>query len=138
MELTWTPALNIGHDTIDQQHVELFGLFDEFIDGSARGEAKDTLIVLHDRLKEYAEVHFNEEEALMQQANYPKLAQHKRAHDTFRNRLAEIRQQINVQGPTLMALIETNKALVSWLVNHVKEVDQQFGQYLKDNSRYLQ
>lgn len=134
MEITWTPALRIGHDIIDEQHVQLFGLFDELVDGSTRGEAKETLIVLHDRLKEYAEVHFREEEALMQKANYPQLAQHKRAHDTFRNRLAEIRQQINAQGPTLMTLIETNKALVSWLVNHVKEVDQQFGAYLKENS----
>ena len=134
MELTWTPDLSIGHDRIDKQHIELFGLFDEFIAGSARGEAKETLIALHDRLKEYAEVHFAEEEALMQQAGYPQLAQHKRAHDTFRNRLASIRQQIAEQGPTLMNLIETNKALVSWLVNHVKEVDQNFGRFLNDRT----
>lgn len=134
MEITWTPSLRIGHDKIDEQHVELFGLFDALVEGSVKGEAKETLIVLHDRLKEYAEVHFRDEEALMQQANYPKFAQHKRAHDTFRNRLAEIRQQISTQGPTLMVLIETNKALVSWLVNHVKEVDQLFGQYLSERS----
>ena len=120
MEITWTPDLRIGHDQIDEQHIQLFGLFDEFIAGSVRGEARETLMVLHECLKEYAEVHFAEEEALMQQAGYPQLAQHKRAHDMFRNRLAAIREQIAAQGPTLMNLVETNKTLVSWLVNHVK------------------
>lgn len=134
MQITWTPALSIGHEEIDQQHIELFGLFDAFIEGSVRGEAKETLIVLHERLKEYTEVHFHAEETYMQQVNYPKFPQHKRAHDIFRNRLAEIRQQIDAQGPTLMALVETNKALVSWLVNHVKESDQLFGHFISECS----
>ena len=32
MEIKWTSALKIGHHIIDSQHIELFSLFDEFVD----------------------------------------------------------------------------------------------------------
>lgn len=130
MELSWNPSLKIGHDLIDSQHVELFRLFDEFIAGSARGEGKDALLALHKSLKDYTTEHFSAEEALMAEAEYPKLEQHRREHQRFKDELAAIRSQISQQGPGLMTLIQTNKALVSWLVNHVKEKDQGFGDYL--------
>lgn len=133
MQLTWTPALRIGHEEIDQQHIALFDHFHDFINGCSKGEARETLIELHDRLKEYAEHHFAAEEALMQQVNYPDLDLHRRKHQSFRQRLAEIRQQISTEGPTLMTIIQTNKALVTWLVQHVQDLDQNFGDFLKKN-----
>jgi hemerythrin len=51
MELTWTPALRIGNEMIDNQHAELFGFFDKFVDGCASGRGRETLIDLHKSLK---------------------------------------------------------------------------------------
>lgn len=133
MQLTWTPALSIGHEEIDKQHIALFDFFADFINGCSKGEARETLIELHDRLKDYAEHHFAAEEALMQQVKYPGFEQHKRKHQSFRQRLAEIRQQISSEGPTLMNIIQTNKTLVAWLVQHVQDLDQSFGDYLTQN-----
>ena len=134
MQLTWTPALSIGNEEIDKQHIALFGYFRDFVDGCSRGEAKETLIELHDRLKDYVEHHFQAEEALMLQVNFPGLGEHKRKHQNFRHRLADIRQEISSQGPTLINIIQTNKALVSWLVQHVQDLDQCFGAFLKEHS----
>ena len=133
MQLTWNPALSIGNEEIDKQHIALFGFFGDFVDGCSRGEAKDKLLELHDRLKDYVEHHFQAEEALMQQVNFPDLIEHRRKHQSFRLRLSDIRQQISSQGPTLMNIIHTNKALVSWLVQHVQDLDQTFGEYLKEH-----
>ena len=133
MELVWTPALSIGHEEIDKQHIALFGFFRDFVDGCSQGEAKETLIELHARLKDYAEHHFALEEALMQQVKFPDLDLHRRKHQSFSKRLADIRQQISSEGPTLMNIIQTNKALVTWLVQHVQDLDQSFGEYLKEN-----
>ena len=134
MELTWTPALSIGNEEIDKQHIALFGFFGDFVDGCSRGEGKETLLELHDHLKEYVVYHFRAEEALMQQVNFPDLDLHRRKHQSFRERLSDIRQQISSQGPTLMNIIETNKALVAWLVQHVQAFDQSFGKFLKEHS----
>ncbi len=133
MELTWTPALSIGNEEIDKQHIALFGFFGDFVDGCSRGEAKETLLELHDRLKDYVEYHFQAEEALMQQVNFPDLDQHRRKHQSFQERLADIRQQISSQGPTLITIIQTNKTLVAWLVQHVQALDQCFGEFLKEH-----
>ena len=133
MELHWTPALSIGHAEIDNQHIALFRHFREFIDGCSQGDAKDVLIELHARLKEYADQHFAAEEALMQKVGFPDLEQHRRKHQVFRQRLVDLRQQISSQGPTLMNIIQTNKTLVTWLVEHVQDLDQIFGEYLKQN-----
>jgi len=133
MELIWTPALSIGNEEIDKQHIALFGFFGDFVDGCSKGEAKETLLELHDRLKAYTEQHFQAEEALMQQVNFPDLEQHKRKHLIFQERLADIRHQISNQGPTLLNIIHTNKALVAWLVHHVQDLDQCFGEFLKEH-----
>ena len=131
MELNWTPSLSVGHEEIDKQHIALFGFFRDFVDGCAKGDAKDTLIELHDRLQGYVEQHFAAEEALMEKVGFPDLEQHRRKHQVFRQRVADIRQQISSQGPTLMNLIQTNKTLVAWLTEHVQDLDQSFGAYLK-------
>lgn len=132
MELSWNPSLKIGHDIIDSQHVELFGLFDAFVDGCANGAGKETLLQLHQGLIDYTINHFQAEEGYMAEVGYPKLQQHQREHQRFKGDLAAIRKQISQEGPTLMALIQTNKALVSWLVNHVRDKDQNFGEFLAD------
>lgn len=130
MEVSWKPSLRIGHDLIDSQHVELFRLFDEFIAGSAKGTGKDALLELHQALENYTKEHFQEEEALMEDAGYPKLEQHRREHQRFKSELAALRSQVTAQGPSLMNLVQTNKTLVAWLVNHVQERDQAFGDFL--------
>ena len=131
MELSWTPALRIGHDIIDNQHKELFSVFDNFVEGCAIGEGKETLLKLHKKLDDYTMTHFQEEEALMQRYKYPELPQHKRAHQKFQKDLLELSREISEKGPTLMNLVQTNKALVSWLVNHVQDSDQRFGDFIK-------
>lgn len=132
MELSWNSSLLIGHDLIDSQHVKLFRLFDEFIEGSAHGAGKDALLELHQALKDYTTEHFQAEEVLMEEAGYPKTGQHRRDHQRFKGDLAALRVQISQQGPSLMNLVQTNKTLVSWLVNHVQDKDQSFGDFLAD------
>ena len=132
MELTWTPALKIGHDEIDRQHVELFGLFDAFVEGCASGRGKETLIKLHKSLKEYAVSHFRDEEALMLKSGYPGIEQHKREHRKFQRDIQELNGKIGAQGITLIDLVQTNKVLVNWLVNHVRDTDQKFGVFLSE------
>lgn len=132
MQLEWTPALSVGHKQIDKQHQELFQAFDDFIRGCARGEAKETLLKLHGYLQKYVDEHFRDEEALMTRCGYPDLEGQKRDHQKFQGRLAELRRDLEGDSPTLPVLVQTNRALVSWLVNHVQEKDRQLGQFLNE------
>ena len=131
MEIKWTPALKIGHDVIDSQHIELFSLFDEFVDGCAKGRGKASVLELYQSLKEYIEKHFRDEEALMASSGYPGLEKQKREHKKFQRQISELGTTISRQGVTLIELVQINKLLVNLLVNHVQDVDQKFGEYLR-------
>ncbi len=134
MEIKWTPALKIGHDVIDSQHIELFSLFDEFVDGCAKGRGKASVLELYQSLKEYIEKHFRDEEALMASSGYPGLEKQKREHKNFQRQVSELGNTISSQGVALIELVQMNKLLVNWLVNHVQDVDQKFGEYLRETA----
>lgn len=131
MRLTWSPSFSIGHEEIDRQHIKLFGYFDEFLTASSQGAAKQALVELHSRLDAYTKAHFRDEEKLMRDSGYPELDQHRRQHQGFQKRMAELRQEILEQGPTLMVLVQTNKTLVDWLIHHVQTQDQKVGEFLQ-------
>ena len=134
MEIKWTPALNIGHDVIDSQHIELFSLFDRFVDGCAKGRGKDSVLELYQSLEEYVEKHFRDEEAMMASSGYPGLEKQKREHQKFQRQVSELGNTISRKGVTLMELVQINKLLVNWLVSHVQDVDQKFGEYLRETA----
>ena len=134
MEVRWTPDLNTGHETIDKQHVELFALFDKFVEGCSKGSGKDSLLQLHHSLQEYVDEHFRDEEALMASTNYPGLEQQVREHQMFKRELFALGEKISTQGVTLMELVQMNKLLVNWMVTHVQNVDKKLGEYLRDKS----
>ena len=134
MKLTWTPSLAIGHELIDSQHIQIFGHFDEFAEGCANGRAKETLILLHGKLKEYADTHFREEEEIMQTSNYPEIEEHKREHRVFQKDIMRLAKEIKAENVTIMDIIQTNKFLVSWLTKHVQERDQSFGEFLRTSA----
>lgn len=134
MELTWTPDLAIGHNSIDRQHIQLFGYLDEFAEGCTKGSARETLISLFGKLKDYANAHFCEEEKLMQTVNYPEIEKHQREHGVFKKDLMMLKNKITAENITILDVIQMNKFLVSWLVNHVKESDQRLGVFLRNLS----
>ncbi|MDH3809350.1 MAG: hemerythrin family protein [Desulfuromonadales bacterium] len=131
MEIKWTPALKIGHAVIDNQHIELFSLFDEFVEGCAKERGKVSVVELYQSLKDYVEKHFRDEEALMASSGYPGLEKQKREHQKFQRQVSELGSTISRQGVTLIELVQMNKLLVNLLVNHVQDVDQKFGEYLR-------
>jgi hemerythrin len=135
MQLDWTPNLSFGHDEIDKQHQELFKAFDDFIRGCARGEAKVNLLELHGYLEDYIENHFSAEETLMRRHGFPGITHHLREHQGFRKKIATLRDELSGDGPTLPILVQTNKALVAWLVHHIQEMDQLFGKHLKETGQ---
>lgn len=134
MELKWTPALKTGHEVIDSQHIELFGLFDKFVDGCSIGKGKDSLLILHKSLQDYVHDHFRDEEALMVSTKYPGFEQQQREHKKFQRDLSELGKKISMQGVTLMELVQMNKLLVNWMVTHVQNVDKKLGEYLREEA----
>lgn len=83
--IKWTPYLSLNHTVIDEQHQKLFDIVNQLIKNVNIDQAfiEKTLI----ELKTYSEFHFEEEEAILANRNYPGLEDHKFEHRFFIRRV---------------------------------------------------
>ncbi len=105
----------------DTQHQVLFELLDQVAE---EGSAVEIL----GRLKYYAENHFALEEEYMLQLDYPGRDAHVRAHDRFREELAEISMDASTHDAVARQIIST--FLREWLTRHIFTIDKELEAFL--------
>lgn len=131
MAMTWTPRLAVGNERIDQQHQELFRRFDRLLDACRERRGKEELVDLFEFLNQYVVTHFQEEEQLMLRHGYPEISAHQALHRQFIEDMRNSSRQLRDEGPSLELVVNTNQALLHWLIRHIQQVDVQMGNYLK-------
>ena len=93
----------------------------------------EQVVTTADFLQEYVTQHFAAEEEQMVLHEYPDLAKHKEHHEFFRGRVDDLRRRLSEQGPDEKLLVEAQELLVSWLRDHILQVDMVMGRFLKEN-----
>ncbi|BDG09967.1 bacteriohemerythrin [Anaeromyxobacter paludicola] len=115
----WKQRFAIGDDRIDTEHRYFFHLLEE-LDLAMRARRGDEVLgALYTALREYARIHFRDEERYLAQAGYPELDQQIREHGRFLHHLKEL----EVNGPGAAAALAFVR---NWLVEHILGTDQQF------------
>ncbi len=130
MELYWNDSLAVGHPLIDSQHRSLFDQFGELLAACEQGRGLDRLRQLYAFLDSYVAQHFHAEEMMMRQYAYPQLEKHLAEHRIFTEKLAVLKQDLIENGPSVQVLIRTNKALIYWLTEHIREIDTRLAAFL--------
>jgi len=128
----WKPAYSVQIGSIDGQHQNLFRLAGKLHAAMSAGHSAAILEDLLNGLVHYTEVHFQQEERMMQGANYPNLVAHKAEHEALLHRVHELQQQL-ASGRTTMS-IDVLHFLKNWLEKHIMGTDQQYVPYLKAKS----
>lgn len=131
MTVVWTKELATGMELIDEQHRELFKRFDDLLEACAKRQGREKLGDLLTFLEEYVRLHFQAEEELMDRYGYPGIEEHRAMHEWFQRRQQQIMEDFRNGGATAALLAKTNKVLLAWFINHVKQVDVQMGAYLR-------
>lgn len=130
MGIQWTPSFAVGDPTIDSQHQELFSRINRLLSACAEGKGDQVVNDTVKFLEEYVVVHFQTEEKMMREKNYPSYVQHKLIHDQFISRLKDLKVKVAAEKNKLNVVIEVNRVVVDWLTNHILKVDQEFGKFL--------
>ena len=130
MYLNWDLTLDIGIDSIDSQHRELFNRLDQLLASIDDGRSNDEVIKTLDFLEEYVVKHFNEEEEIQNRINYPLL---NIQHEEFKGNLKEFRNIFETQGTSILLAINIQEKLVSWFKNHIMNLDKDLGDFLIEN-----
>jgi hemerythrin len=82
--LTWEDKFNTGVETLDGQHRKIFDYMITIYNGLIDSHLKcDPFNGMLDQLELLCQLHFMEEEKLMDESNYPLASEHKHLHDLF-------------------------------------------------------
>lgn len=132
--LVWRDDWLLGHEMLDEQHLVLANTMNElhcFLAGDHNRPhaGMEQLLQRLSRLMEMTRCHFQEEEGLMQEQDYPWLAEHHREHAML---LAEMQECIReIESGSRPFSLEALTALKHWMIDHVLNSDRHFAEYLK-------
>ncbi len=125
MMYKWTTDLAVNNQLIDSEHQHLFELLDRYYLGLKGDKDKMELLQLVKGLIDYAQIHFNDEEALMLRIGYPDLKAHQQLHQQFMRRVNDFYEKL--QSGKLILTLEVTNFVKNWLVAHIKSEDVKIG-----------
>jgi hemerythrin len=131
---TWTPDLATGNAHIDEQHRQwidaLNALFDAYRSGRCRKEVEETM----DFLISYTDMHFGEEEAMLEGCGYPDLLRHQALHGNFKETAKEMRRELIKEGQTDEFITNLYVTMGRWVVGHIKGEDFIWARFTKSKA----
>ncbi|MEY8214112.1 MAG: bacteriohemerythrin [Colwellia sp.] len=122
-EIKWIAEYSVGNKLMDTQHKKLFSL----INGFFMDDEKETIQNTFEELSKYIKLHFESEEKLLKEINYPKRSSHIQKHRALADKFEQIKQKLdtyNAENHDKIALF-----LYRWLANHILKEDLDYKSY---------
>ena len=129
--IEWDESISVGVDWIDVQHKTWISYLNDMSEAVAARQSAVQVVRTLGFLIDYTEFHFATEEKHMQSSGYPGLEEHKAKHDKLRETLARLVEDYGEDGPTRNLAEDLDTFLGNWLKNHIRDIDQGFGAFLK-------
>ena len=128
--IAWSKEYELGNNFVDSQHKRLFELVGNIgkscLDGTDVNSLSETL----DFLLQYTVLHFNDEEALQLENNFPEYEYHKKLHEEFELIVSEKVSEFKENGSTNDLKDIVNDFIITWLVNHILKEDMKIKAYI--------
>ena len=124
--MEWTENFSVKVPSIDEQHKKLFGLINDFYSGFNEKSIKERMTELIKGLKDYALYHFSTEEKYMEMYNSPGYKNHKKEHEIFIEKIADISERY--ESGRLVVSLEITNFMKDWLTNHILGTDKKYSQ----------
>lgn len=110
------------------------------VESCEKDGGKVAAIKMLDYLAEYTEFHFNAEEKLQEEIEYPGIEEHKKQHQELYRVVDELHEMLEEQeGPTEEFVEQVNRNVIQWLYKHIKGFDRSVAEYknLRKSSELL-
>jgi hemerythrin-like metal-binding protein len=122
-QMQWDVKYSVGNKDMDDQHKELFTMINAFFQQNNQKEA----VVMFDSLLPYIDLHFEAEENLLKQINYPYTDEHIAEHEELRHNFKGFRDKLDdydIDIKDKIALFFYN-----WLTKHILTSDMEYKSY---------
>jgi hemerythrin-like metal-binding protein len=122
--LKWTERMSVNSVEIDNQHRMLIGYLNEMYKSFIDHEHKEKVGPIIEKLKEYAQYHFDTEEKYFAKFGYDGAENHIGEHDQFRLKVQEfVEKEMKYRNALTY---EVMNFLRNWLYNHIMVTDKKY------------
>jgi hemerythrin len=121
----------MGVKLIDDQHKGLMDIVNDLFNHSTGKEWEERAYFKEviDKAVQYIKMHFQAEEKLMVNTNFPGYTEHKKAHDDFT--LMVLKSVKDFESGKRLVLEKFAYFLKDWTLTHIAVVDKQYADYFK-------
>ena len=129
--IEWDEKYKTGIKEIDNQHIKLVDLINEFYWAFKQGKARDEINIFFNKAKDYTNYHLKNEENYFEKFNYELKEEHKTQHDYFRNEIKKL--EVKFYNGEFTVSYEFINLLRTWLVEHIQTSDKKYINCFKTN-----
>lgn len=127
-QIEWKEEYSVGIKHIDEDHQKLITLLNQFSIAYDYAMSETFEKEALDELVSYTKYHFDREEKLMSENDYPDFDAHKAQHEKM---IAEVESFVSLyQEKGHDSLNEIVDFLKGWLINHINGTDKQYTEHL--------
>jgi hemerythrin len=127
--IPWSTDLSVGIPAMDAEHQQLVGLINELYLAMDARDGDSAAPQVLDRVIQYTETHFADEERLMDRYQFPKLAEHTAAHAQLTQQAKQL--QADVMAGKRLICISVLMFLKNWIETHIQQEDREYGVYIQ-------
>lgn len=132
--ITWTTKNKINIPMIDDQHKMLFDLLNRLHSAVSAGHEQGAIGTILDELIDYTVYHFNTEEEIFQQHEFPMLEEHQKEHNHLTQQALDLQTQFKKGSATIS--FEILDFLHDWLMDHTAGLDMEFGNFMRSREQH--
>jgi len=126
--ISWKNEFSVKIDEIDAQHKILIDLINQLHQAMIDGEANEKIEAIITGLTDYTKYHFEAEEKLFEDSDYPDTTAHKQTHIDFVRKISIFKTDF--ENKDAMLTVDVLQFLSSWLKEHILVTDMEYSAYL--------
>lgn len=127
--ISWKAIYETGIVALDKEHQGLVSQINKLYEAIRDKQEDEVLEETLAMLESYTVDHFQHEEKLMAEYQYPGLEEHQKVHQELIDTVQDLKQRAT-SGKTELAR-ELLKFLRVWVLEHIVNVDKQYGAFLE-------
>ncbi len=127
----WRESYETGVSTMDEQHQKLIELINNLYSALRDKESQTAIQDVLDEMNTYAEQHFEQEEVLLKEKDYPEYESHAASHQSYRDKLKVLIENSEKEEAQVQ---EVYTFLRQWWMEHIVGEDKKYGEFIDSDT----
>lgn len=123
--IAWKDFYSVGDPALDAEHKQIIENVNELYDAVQGAHGPEVTKCVLDRMVIYVRNHFDHEEKLLKEAEFPYFEVHKALHDKMRRQTLALRENASLVTARDMLVY-----LKDWWLDHIQGEDKLYSAYL--------